>query len=59
MNGQQKAEANLETFKQWILLQTPESFTQITHRVELKRVDIAKACGFAKSALVQNPSIRK
>jgi hypothetical protein len=59
MNGQQKAEANLQAFEQWIALQTPESFTQITHRRKLKRGDIAKACDFAKSALTQNPRIRE
>jgi len=59
MNGQQKAEANLQAFEQWIALQTPESFTQITHRGKLKRGDIAKACDFAKSALTQNPRIKE
>lgn len=58
-SGQQKAEANLLAFEQWIAVQTDESFTQITHRGKLKRNDIAKACGFAKSALTQNPRIRE
>jgi hypothetical protein len=59
MNGQQKSEANFQAFEQWIALQTPESFAQITHRGKLKRGDISKACGFAKSALTQNPRIRE
>lgn len=58
-SGQQKAEANFLAFEQWISLQTPESYTKITHRGKLKRSDIAKACGFAKSALTQNPRIRE
>jgi hypothetical protein len=59
MNGQQKSEANFHAFEQWIAVQTDESFTQITHRGKLKRNDIAKACGFAKSAPTQNPRIRE
>lgn len=59
MNGQQKAEANLQAFEQWILVQTPESYANIMHRGKLNRVDIAKACDFAKSALTQNPRIRQ
>lgn len=59
MNGQQRAEANFQIFEQWIAVQTPESFAQITHRGKLKRNDIAKACNFAKSALTQNPRIRE
>ncbi|MBO1927370.1 hypothetical protein J3998_07235 [Thiomicrorhabdus sp. 6S2-11] len=59
MNGQQKAEANFQAFEQWIEVQTPESYANITHRGKLKRGDITKACGFAKSALTQNPRIRE
>lgn len=57
-NGKQQGQANYEAFEQWISIQTAESYTEITHRGKLKRGDISKACGFAKSVLTQNPRIR-
>lgn len=57
-NGQQKAEKNLDTFVAWKATMTDDAFRQITFRGGLNRVEIAKGCGFGKSALNQNPQIK-
>jgi hypothetical protein len=56
-SGQQKAKKNLETFLSWSAAQDDRSFSQIVYRGQLNRNEIAIACGFAKSALRQNPAI--
>lgn len=58
-NGQQKAQQNVDAFIAWYSSQTDEDFKQITHRGQLSRSEIAKAVGFSKSALVQNPRIKE
>ncbi|MCG7640137.1 hypothetical protein MHM99_01230 [Alteromonas sp. MmMcT2-2] len=58
-NGQQKAQQNLEAFEVWRATQTEESFKQIIFRGQLNRAEIAKGVGCGKSALNQNPALRK
>tara|TARA_R110002050_G_scaffold241939_1_gene378323 strand:+ start:511 stop:936 length:426 start_codon:yes stop_codon:yes gene_type:complete len=53
-NGQQ----NLEAFQAWSATQQDDDFKQIVHEGQLSRTEIAKAVGFGKSALVQNPKVR-
>ena len=57
-NGQQKAEENFHKYQAWESSQTTESLKQIIYRESLSRKEIALACGFAKSALNQNPAIK-
>jgi len=57
-SGRQKAEKNLSTFLGWSATQDDSSFSQIVYRGQLNRNEIAVACGFAKSALRQNPAIK-
>ncbi|KVX03209.1 VPA1267 family protein [Shewanella frigidimarina] len=58
LNGQQKAQQNLEAFQAWSATQQDDDFKQILHRGQLSRTEIAKALGFGKSTLVQNPEVR-
>lgn len=58
MNGQQKAQQNLEAFEVWLATQTDETLKQIIFRGQLNRGEVAKAVGCGKSALNQNPSLR-
>lgn len=57
-NGQQKAAENLSSFIIWQATMTDDGFRQIVFRGGLNRGEIAKACGFGKSALNQNPQIK-
>ena len=57
-NGQQQSEENVRAFRAWVLSKTDEEFRSLLHRGQLNRTEIAKECGFGKSALVQNPSIK-
>lgn len=57
-SGQQLAEQNLQTFTAWVASNTDEDFRAMANRGVLSRKEIAKECGFAKSALDQNPRIR-
>jgi hypothetical protein len=57
-NGQQLAEQNARRFAAWVASKTDEDFRSIATRGVLSRTDIAAECGFAKSALSQNPRIR-
>lgn len=59
LNGQQKAQQNLNEFLTWIATQSHDDFKQIIYRGQLNRGEIAKAIGCGKSALTQNPAIRK
>lgn len=59
MNGQEKAQLNLETFGVWQATQTDDDFKQIIFRGQLNRGEIAKALGCGKSALNQNPGLRQ
>ena len=58
-SGQQKAKRNLELFITWAATQVSDDFKQIIHRGQLSRTEIAKAVGCGKSALLQNPELRK
>lgn len=57
-NGQQAAEQNLAAFIAWASSKSDDDFREYVHRGKLKRSEIASECGFGKSALVQNPSIK-
>lgn len=58
-NGQQKALQNLEAFQVWQATQTHDDFQQIIVRGQLNRGEVAKAVGCGKSALTQNPALKK
>ncbi len=58
-SGQQKAKENLKTFQMWSATLSDDDFKQIIHRGKLNRGEIAKATGIGKSALNQNPSLKK
>lgn len=58
-SGQQKAQQNLDSFRAWVATQTNNDFKQIVYRGQLNRGEVAKAVGCGKSALNQNPDIRK
>lgn len=57
-SGQQIAEQNLAAFIAWSVSKSDDDFREYVHRGKLKRSEIADECGFGKSALVQNPSIK-
>lgn len=58
-SGQKIAEQNLAAFIAWSVSKSDDDFREYVHRGKLKRSEIADECGFGKSALVQNPSIKK
>jgi hypothetical protein len=57
-SGQQLAEQNVQTFASWIASKTDDDFRALASRGVLSRKEIATECGFAKSALDQNPRIK-
>ena len=57
-SGQQIAEQNLAAFIAWSVSKSDDDLREYVHRDKLKRSEIAAECGFGKSALVQNPSIK-
>ncbi|QGZ60524.1 VPA1267 family protein [Paraburkholderia acidisoli] len=57
-SGQQLAEENVRKFATWAASKTDEDFRNMVARGVLSRTEIAAECGFAKSALAQNPRIR-
>lgn len=57
-SGQQLAEQNVRTFATWVASKTDDDFRAMASRGVLSRVEVAKECGFAKSALDQNPRIK-
>lgn len=57
-SGQQLAEENVRKFAAWIASKTDQDFRNMAARGVLSRTEIAAECGFAKSALAQNPRIR-
>ncbi|WP_092950571.1 VPA1267 family protein [Paracidovorax konjaci] len=57
-NGQQRAEENVQTFLTWVASKTDDDFRELVSRGVLSRVEIAKECGFGKSALDQNGRIK-
>mgnify|MGYP000439308599 FL=1 len=58
-SGQQKAQQNLEAFEVWKATQTDDDFKQIIFRGQLNRIEVAKGIGCGKSALNQNPALKK
>tara|TARA_R110001583_G_scaffold34904_1_gene116754 strand:- start:1134 stop:1571 length:438 start_codon:yes stop_codon:yes gene_type:complete len=58
-NGQQKAQQNLDAFQTWVATQSDDDFKQIAFRGQLNRIEVAKGVGCGKSALNQNPDIRR
>lgn len=58
-NGQQKAQQNLDAFLEWVATQDDDDFKAIVRGGLLNRVEIAKAVGFGKSTLNQNPAVAK
>ena len=58
-NGRQIAEQNFQRFTTWEAEKTISDFKQMVVRGVLSRKEIAKECGFSKSALDQNPRIKQ
>lgn len=57
-SGQQISEQNVKTFASWVASKTDDDFRAMASRGVLSRKEIATECGFAKSALDQNPRIK-
>jgi hypothetical protein len=57
-SGQQISEQNVKTFASWVASKTDDDFRAMASRGVLSRKEIAIECGFAKSALDQNPRIK-
>jgi hypothetical protein len=57
-SGRQMAEENLARFVAWIASKTDADYRALASRGVLSRKEIARECGFAKSALDQNPRIK-
>jgi hypothetical protein len=57
-SGRQIGEENVQTFLRWIASKTDADYRAMSLRGVLSRKEIAKECGFAKSALDQNPRIK-
>lgn len=58
-SGQQKAQQNLDAFRAWVATQNEDDFKQIVLRGQLNRIEVAKSIGCGRSALNQNPELRK
>lgn len=59
LNGQQKAQKNVDDFLAWAASQSDDDFKQVIFRGQLNRGEIAKAVGCGKSALNQNPLLKE
>lgn len=57
-SGRQLAEQNVAVFAAWVASKTDDDFRAMANRGVLSRKEMAKECGFAKSALDQNPRIK-
>ena len=57
-NGQQISEQNAQAFASWVASKTDDDFRSMASRGVLSRKEIAIECGFAKSALDQNPRVK-
>lgn len=57
-SGRQVGEENFQTFLLWMASKTDADYRDMTLRGMLARTEIAKECGFSKSALDQNPRIK-
>jgi len=58
-SGRQMGEQNFSVFIQWAASKTADDFRAMASRGVLSRKEVAKECGFAKSALDQNPRIKE
>lgn len=58
-SGRQIGEENVQSFLRWMADKTEDDYRAMATRGVLSRKEIAKECGFAKSALDQNPRIKK
>lgn len=57
-SGRQLADENVLAFSLWLASKTDDDYRAVARRGVLSRKEIAKECGFAKSALDQNPRIK-
>jgi hypothetical protein len=57
-SGRQVAHENLQRFTEWVASKNDEDYRALASRGVLSRKEIARECGFAKSALDQNPRIK-
>lgn len=57
-SGQQIAKQNVENFATWVASKTDDDYRALSNRGVLSRKEIAIECGFAKSALDQNPRVK-
>ncbi len=57
-SGRQMAEENVERFVAWMTSKSEADYRELATRGVLSRKEIARECGFAKSALDQNPRIK-
>lgn len=57
-SGKQLAETNFASFQAWACSKSDAEFREMATRGVLSRKEIALECGFAKSALDQNPRIK-
>jgi len=57
-SGRQLSEQNVAVFAAWVASKTDDDFRAMVSRGVLSRTEVAKECGFAKSALDQNPRIK-
>lgn len=57
--GQIISKKNIDSFLVWSASMTDDGFRQIIFRGQLNRTEISKAIGCGKSALTQNPELRK
>ncbi|MGO9379980.1 MAG: VPA1267 family protein [Dissulfurispiraceae bacterium] len=58
-NGKEEGDKNIESFRSWVAGKSDVEFVDYVYRGQLSRTDIAKECGFGRSALIQNPTIKK
>lgn len=58
-SGKQLGEQNLAIFNGWVASKSDADYKSIVIRGVLSRTEIARECGFAKSALDQNPRIKQ
>lgn len=57
-SGRQVGDENVQAFSLWVASKTDADYRAMASRGVLSRKEISKECGFAKSALDQNPRIK-
>ncbi|MFM0390992.1 VPA1267 family protein [Paraburkholderia phytofirmans] len=57
-SGKQLSDSNFSAYGRWMTGKTDGDFRQMVSRGVLSRTEIARECGFSKSALDQNPRIK-